>query len=249
MKTWLCAVAVVFLTSNSLLRADLAPGPRPKPPVPAPQPVADKSVPMVIEVVDGKPAPAKLVIPKKFAGNMQSAIDAQRDGAVAENSPSRLPTILAGIFLMLSLAFTGLWVVRSRGFFGGKLIAGVLVGLGLLAASTAVAWANRAPAPLPPERVANNNDRVVIEIVDQGETVKLILHKSHLTKVAGNLLPNGVAPPPGIGIPAPAPIPVPQPAPAPLPDRVIKPLPNNGTLPVVPDKKVPVKPTDAAELQ
>jgi len=248
MKTWLCAVAVVLLASATVVRADIpGPGPRPKPPVPAPQPVADKSVPLVIEVVDGKPAPAKLVIPKKLAGTMKAAIDANSDSAVAENAPSRLPTVLAGVFLMLSLAFTGLWVVRSRGIFGGKLAAGVLVGLGLLVAGTAIAWANKAPPPLPPEKAANNHDRVIIEIVDQGETVKLILHKSQVTKMAGigAVVPGN---PGGIGIPAPPPIPVPQPAPGALPpDRLIKPAPA-GVLPVVPDKKAPAKPTDA-ELQ
>ena len=247
MKTWLCAVAVVLLASPAVVRADIpGPGPRPRPPVPAPQPAADKSVPMVIEVVDGKPAPAKLVIPKKFAGTMKAAIDANSDSAVAENAPSRLPTVLAGVFLMLSLAFTGLWVVRSRGIFGGKLVAGVLVGLGLLAAGTAAAWANRAPPRLPPEPVADNSSRVIIEIVDQGETVKLILHKSQVAKFVPMAIPGN--PIGGIGIPAPPPIPVPQPAPGTLPpDRLIKPAPA-GVLPVIPDKKAPVKPTDA-ELQ
>ncbi|MBL8798701.1 MAG: hypothetical protein JNM56_32705 [Planctomycetia bacterium] len=244
MKNWLCAIAVVLLTGHSVVRADIGPGPRPRPPIPAPQPAADKSVPMVIEVVDGKPAPAKLVIPKQFAGNMKAAIDANNGDAVAAHQPSRLPTVLAGLFLTLSLAFTGLWVVRSRGILGGKLAAVVLAVLGLLAAGGAVAWANKAPAPLPPERLANNGDRVVIEIVEQGDAVKLVLHKSQVTKMAGNgaAVPGN---PGGIGIPAPPPVPLP--APVPLPDRLIKPAPG-GALPVVPDKKAPVKPTDA-ELQ
>jgi len=235
MKNWLCVCVAVLLTS-SLLRADIAPGPRPRP---AP-PVADKSVPFTIEAVDGN-GPTRLIVPRKFAAGARAALDIQND-AVAE-APSKTPTVLAGFFLTLSMVCGGLWVVRSRNVLGTHTVVGILVGVAFLAIGSAVLFANAAPfQPVAPVRAVN--DRIIIEVVENGDAVKMIVPKARLARVMGNVggvgggtvpNPGGVNPvrpigrpevrplpapvPGGIGIPAPAPVPLPNPLPKPLEEK------------------------------
>src|SRR5262245_28643402 len=173
MKHSLLAIVGLFLGSTSLLRADI-PSPRP--------PVKDGSVPMVIETVDGKPAPARLVIPKKLMGQFKAGLDTHDDTAIAHGKTSRLSMFLAGIFLTLSITCTGLWLVRQR-LVGTRTIAIILVSVVLLSLGGAVLWANGPPPGL--RAPVADTDRVIVEVVDQGEAVKLIVHKSRLTKVLG----------------------------------------------------------------
>lgn len=223
MKIRLAAIVLALFGVVSVVQADIpGPGPRPKPPVPAPPVVADKSVPLVYEMADGN-GPAKLIIPKKFAGQMKAAIDLHSTDAVAENSPSRMPGILAGLFLTLSLAFSGLWLVRSRGLVSGRTVAMILVGVAMLAMGSALVWANGAAPGVfaRPAVQPANGDRIIIEIVEQGDAVKMILPKN---RMAGLVIPAPPVPqPPGarpIAVPSPnlppgaKPGPVPQPAPA-----------------------------------
>jgi hypothetical protein len=215
MKTCLrvLAPALLILGIAASVRADIpGPGPRPKPPIPAP--IADKSVPMTIEVVDGL-GPCKLVIPKKFAGNMKASLDTDDGTAVAEHKTSRVPAILAGVFLTLSLTFTGLWLVRQRGVIGARTIAMVLGGVVFVAiGGAALVWANAAPPPIarPVPAPLVNGDRVIIEIVDQGDAVKWIVPRAQLLRAAGIIRGGGgpVPLPPG-AVPLPAPVPQPRP--------------------------------------
>jgi len=193
MKAWLAALVVVFGLA-SLVRADVGPKPAPAP---------DKSVPIVIDTYDGKVGPAKLIIPKKLLDKSRAALDLGDGPAVAEHK-SRLPMMLAGIFLTLSIAFAGLWLVRQRGTLGTRTVALLIGGILFLAVGGAVLLANAPPGPAiarPVQPFAAIQDRVVIEITDSGDTIKLLVHKS-------KLVANGPRP-----IPLPAP--VPQPAPVP----------------------------------
>jgi hypothetical protein len=121
---------------------------------------------------------------------------------------SRLPTVLAGLFLTLSLVFTGLWLVRSRGLLGTRTAAMILAGAILLVlGGAAVLWAcplHTAERALPGK--GEPADRVVIEVTEQGESVKLIVHRSKLNQLIGPIRP----------VPLPAPLPAPAPAPAPV---------------------------------
>jgi hypothetical protein len=221
------AIALFLLGTVSVVWADIpGPGPRPRPPVPAPV-VADKSVPLVYEMTDGN-GPAKLIIPKKFAGQMKAAIDLHSSDAVAENAPSRTPAILAGVFLTLSMAFSGLWVVRSRGLVNGRTVAMILAGVALLGLGGALLWANAPPPPnLKAAPPVVNGDRVIIEIVEQGEAVKMILPKNRMAGLVGAVpqpVPPGVRPP--VAVPAPNPpfkvVPLPAPVPQPAPVKPIE---------------------------
>lgn len=235
MKTWLCACVGLLLTT-SLVQADIGPRPGPRPVAPP----ADKSVPFTIETVDGN-GPTRLIIPKKFAG-MRAALDVPGDAVAA--APSRLPTVLAGFFLTMSLVCGGLWVVRSRNVLGTHTVVGILVGVAFLAVGSAVLFANAAPfQPVAPLAADNG---VVVEMVDNGDAVKMIVPKARLAKFAnanggagGGIAPIPVnpgnpipirpivrplpAPAPGgaggIGIPAPAPVPLPNPIPKPLEEK------------------------------
>jgi hypothetical protein len=202
-----------------------------------PAPADDKSAPFVIEPVDGKPAPAKLVVPKKLLGQMKAELDTH-DGssAVAHNKTSRFSMFLAGMFLTLSITCTGLWLVRQR-FIGTRTAALVLTGIALLSIGGAVLWAN-GPPPFRAAPVVDNSDRIIIEVVDQGEAVKLVVHKSRLAKLVGPVAP--IAP-----LPLPAPAPAPKSAPGVKPDARGLPAPsgtNVGTgtaAPAAPPVKIP----------
>lgn len=197
MKTRLAALVVIF-GSASLVWADIGPKPAPTP---------DKSVPIVIDTFDGKVGPAKLIIPKKFLDKSRAGLDVNDGTAVAEGS--RLPMMLAGIFLTLSISFAGLWLVRQRGTLGTRTVALLVGGILFLAVGSAVLLANAPPGPViarPVQPLGPIQDRVVIEISDNGDTIKLLVHKSKLAA-------NG---PRGVPIPLPAPVP-PQPVPLPKP--------------------------------
>src|SRR5262249_43680565 len=77
-------------------------------------------------------------------------------------------------------------------------------GILFLAIGGAVLLANAPPGPLvarPVQPIAAIQDRVLIEITDSGDTIKLLVHKSKLTANA----------------PRPIPLPAPVPQPAPIP--------------------------------
>jgi hypothetical protein len=213
MKIWLSALVV--LASVSSVWADVGP----KRPLPPPQP--DASVPFVIETTNNV-GPAKLIIPKKFVGAMKASLDHQeKDTAVASNG-SRVATILAGIFLTLSVAFTGLWVIRQRSVFGNRAVAIMIASLLVMGIGAAIVLANAPPPPLPAAKAADNSDKVVIEVVEQGDAVKLIVSKGRLARLGA-----------GVGVPVPLPAPVPQPAPVPG----VKPAPG-AVLPGSPPKQI-----------
>jgi hypothetical protein len=229
----LAAILLALLGLASLAQADI-PSPRPKPAPPAPViDKNDKSVPLTFETVEGN-GPTRVIIPKKFAGPMKAAgLDTHSTDAIAEQPRSRMPAILAGLFLTLSLTFTGLWLVRSRGLVGPRTVAIILAGVAMLGLGTALVCAN-APAPRPalPAPIADNGDRVIIEVVEQGDAVKVIIAKSRVQKLAGLPVRFALPPPPGQQPVPPQLVPA-QPAPnGPVGKPEVKPLP------------APVKPVD-----
>ena len=192
----LIGIAVLGLAEAA--RADFRADP-PKPPVKK----DDGSVPLVVQI-DPKATQGKLEIPRKLLGQAKADLGIETP-AVA--SHTRLHTIAAGLSLTLAFVCGGLWLARPRGQFGGRGLA-LLAGAGALLAigSASLVWAD-APAP----RIARPpvaDSRVIIEVVDKGDVVKLTINRAQLA----NLMAQPVPP---IGV-APAIPPVPPPAPAPL---------------------------------
>jgi hypothetical protein len=164
MKTWPFAVLLLGLAFAPLAKADVPPPP-PK----------DPTYPLVIEAYP-KVAEARLIVPRKMLGKVKAALDGQETEQRAGLSPTH--TIIAGGALAMALAFSGLWLVRKGpgGVRSLVLLVGAVAFLGIGTALWADGVIRRPPVPV------NRFDRVVIEVTDKGDEVKLIVNKGVLTK-------------------------------------------------------------------
>jgi len=146
----------------------------------------NNAVPFVVEV-DEKAKEARLQIPRKLLPNQRAALDNEEQDPRTGSGVSRLHTIVAGIALALALTLGGLWMVRQGGHFKGHGLALVLGALAFLSLG-GVVWANAAvPRDIPPapEKVVlpeGVKGQVVVEVVEKGDAIKLILPPSMLSK-------------------------------------------------------------------
>jgi hypothetical protein len=88
---------------------------------------------------------------------------------------------MAGLALALGLACGGLWLVRRR--LQTAAVKSLLIGGIVLGSLGAFVWADvpsprprPAPLPLPPAK-SMQLEQVAVEVVEQGETVKLIVNR------------------------------------------------------------------------
>lgn len=164
MKAWMFAALLLALVFAPFARAD----------VPAPPP-KEPTYPLVIEAYP-KVAEGKLIIPRKMLGEMKGALDNEGSDRYGSTLPA-LHTIIAGMALAMALAFGGLWLVRKGP--GGTRSLALLIGAVAFLGIGALAFADRRPAPVP---AANRWDKIVIEVTDKGDEVKLIVNKQKLSK-------------------------------------------------------------------
>ncbi|HYP00789.1 MAG TPA: hypothetical protein VER76_11410 [Pyrinomonadaceae bacterium] len=132
-------------------------------------------------------AEARLQISQSVLRELRAQIegDAASDAAVSTSSPGQTQTIIAGVFLSLSLVFAGVFVARARSRTAKQVATGALVVLAVAGTLAFKAFANaRPPEPrivdagsLPrattPEEELNGVVRV--EIVPEGRVIKLIV--------------------------------------------------------------------------
>jgi hypothetical protein len=164
MRNWSCGALMLALVFAPFARADEAPPPPRKP-----------TYPLVVEA-GPKVAEARLIIPKKMLGVLKGGLDGNSSDQRA--SLPALHTMIAGGALAVGLAFGGLWLVR-RGNAGSRSLA-ILIGAVAFLGIGAFVWADLAvPKPVMPAAT----DKVIIEVVDQGDEVKLIINKDKLAKV------------------------------------------------------------------
>ncbi len=154
------AVAVCMLSGGVAL-ADLGP-PRKSPP----RPQVDKgssTVPFSV-VSDDRATSTRLVIPRKF---VEAAMRGEKVGATGTNARS----MMAGVAISLAVASFFLIAQRKR----TVAIAGAVV---LLAVSSfgvyQIANADVAPGPPPTPQTVFAKQRVVLEIVEDGDSIELI---------------------------------------------------------------------------
>lgn len=166
MKTWSLATALLLLTIAPSARADLAP-PVPKEP----------TYPLVVEA-GPKVQEARLIIPQKMLGKLKSSLD-EEGGDAYGAAGGRMHTIIAGAALALALTFGGLWLVRRGPTGGSRNLAMLISAVAFLSIGAAV-WADRRPAPKPE---VPRTDKVLIEITDKGDEIKLIVNKAKLAKL------------------------------------------------------------------
>jgi hypothetical protein len=163
---------------------------RPRP-VPSPSPDLPKIVlhtRLVIEP-DNKAWEARLQISQSSLQELRAALANApgNESAVQSITHSSTRTIVAGVFMFLSLSFAGVWLARSVQSRGQKAVAALLFGTAVIGAAAMIAQANAGPPgsyywkklPQNLSKGAPTSGGVDIEIVPDGDIgssgMKLIL--------------------------------------------------------------------------
>jgi hypothetical protein len=175
----LCAISLILVANTVSVYADVA---RPKP-----SPQKGKVVMNTgLEVAtDATAYDARLQIPKAQLAELRAAL-ANEDGVRSTTlgiAYSSARTIIAGLFLFMSLSFGGVLMARAGQSRGQKIIAAVILGTALIAATAIITQANAGPPPGYVWRNLSQNlnagrpthGPLKIEIVDEGTGVRLIL--------------------------------------------------------------------------
>jgi hypothetical protein len=138
---------------------------------------------------DEKAKNAKLLIPRGVLSGLRASLDegdSQTGASTGIAGITGAQTIMVGIFLSLSLAFAGLWLMKSRAQSDRLTRAAVVIAiLGLGTATTSVVLGNAGPPPvarsltskiLTPElQWWGANGQVTVEIVGDGDQITLVL--------------------------------------------------------------------------
>jgi hypothetical protein len=98
-------------------------------------------------VPDNKAWEARLQIPQSDLQELRAALgDVPADGTMAQRlTHSSTRTMIAGVFMFLSLSFAGVWLARSMQTRSQKLVAALLVGTALFSAAALITNANAGP--------------------------------------------------------------------------------------------------------
>jgi hypothetical protein len=178
-------LVVLVLSTSTALRADVADPKNPRKP--------NRPLNTTLEIVpDAKTSIARLQINRSSLSQLRAALDeTQSNSSVAASIVNSGPrTIIAGLFIFLSLAIGGIFLVRSiraAGVTRGhKTAAVILVAVTTLGAAAIISRANVGPPPGlrwwdVPTALANGESasgNVIVEIVpdDQStEPIKLII--------------------------------------------------------------------------
>jgi hypothetical protein len=183
-----CAAMFVVLGAAAYAYADIA---RPKPsPQPSPK-LVQEGKPVFYTGLTIVPQgdvyyDAKLQISQSTLKELQAAL-----ASAQVNSPSlgqrisgsSTRTMIAGLFLFLSVSFAGVWLARSTSRRGHKAIAAVLLGVAVLGAAAIITRANAGPpgyvrwAGLPKALTDGRptSGGVSVEIVPEGSGITLVI--------------------------------------------------------------------------
>lgn len=193
-KSWIpraALAALMLLAMTTLALADIAnPDNRNR------SSKSDLKIQMQIDT-DEKAKEAKLVIPRAVFQQMTAQLDGNDSSSAATTTRffnmTNAQTVMSGIFLSMAFAFGGVWLVRSRK--GAERTArAVALGVALLlvvGVTASVAYANAGPPPvarsltskilIPELQWWGAYGEVKIEIVEEGNYIKLVLPKREIT--------------------------------------------------------------------
>ncbi len=215
------AAGFVMLLAVTALADVPGPGPRPHPPQPQPQPAPQgEGVPLLIQTIP-KATHSVLIIPKKFLPGDKAALDDEQPAA-----PGTARNVIAAIALSCGIA--GMFLIRrdrkTRTIVVVLVCVGAIAMAGRLMADLAPpggrASANGRPAhPNGPPVVVRGAGKVVIEVTDDGDTVRLLLagntgERTHVSAPAAGDEKGSTAPAPAAK-PSEAPAPAAPPSPSP----------------------------------
>ena len=188
MKQFFSLCVFCFLLAPALpAYGDIA---RPKPsPSPSPEPPRIVLHTRLVIAPDAKAWEARLQITQSSLQELRDALGntPANESTVQRIAHSSRRTILAGVFMFLSLSFAGVWLARSVQTRGQKAVAVLLFGTAVIGAAAIITQANAGPPgsfywkklPQNLTKGAPTSGGVDIEIVPDGEVgssgMKLIL--------------------------------------------------------------------------
>lgn len=186
------AVTLLVLTSVIYANADIA---RPKI-----SPSPEKESKFVLHtgltiVPDPAIYEAKLQISAATLKELREALAAvQTDQSMIQRvAHSSTRTIMAGLFLFLSVSFAGVWLARSGQRRSHKVVAAILLGVAVIGAATVITRANAGPPgsyrwrnlPKALGEGRATNGGLDIEIIPDGDGMKLIVPLKNPKKPSG----------------------------------------------------------------
>ncbi|HKB67325.1 MAG TPA: hypothetical protein VKC61_15825 [Pyrinomonadaceae bacterium] len=146
---------------------------------PSPSPELPKFVlhTRLVVVPDTKAWEAKLQISQSSLQELRAALNNGNETTAQSITRSSTRTIMAGVFMFLSLSFAGVWLARSVQARGQKAVAALLFGMAVIGATAMLAQANAGPPgsyywkklPQNLTKGAPTSGGLDIEIVADGE--------------------------------------------------------------------------------
>lgn len=114
---------------------------------PSPSPELPKFVlhTRLVVVPDNKAWEAKLQISQSSLQELRAALGSGNALTAQSITRSSTRTIMAGVFMFLSLSFAGVWLARSMQTRGQKVAAALLLGGAMIGAAAMIAHANAGP--------------------------------------------------------------------------------------------------------
>ena len=114
---------------------------------PSPSPELPKFVlhTRLVVVPDIKAWEAKLQISQSSLQELRAALGNGNESTAQSITRSSTRTIIAGVFMFLSLSFAGVWLARSVQTRGQKAVAALLFGTAVIGAAAIIAQANAGP--------------------------------------------------------------------------------------------------------
>jgi hypothetical protein len=114
---------------------------------PSPSPELPKFVlhTRLVVVPDNKAWEAKLQISQSSLQELRAALANGNESTAQSITRSSTRTIMAGVFMFLSLSFAGVWLARSMQTRGQKAVAALLFGTAVIGAAAIIAQANAGP--------------------------------------------------------------------------------------------------------
>lgn len=114
---------------------------------PSPSPELPKFVfhTRLVVVPDNKAWEAKLQISQSSLQELRAALGNGNESTAQSIMRSSTRTIMAGVFMFLSLSFAGVWLARSMQTRGQKAVAALLFGTAVIGAAAMIAQANAGP--------------------------------------------------------------------------------------------------------
>jgi hypothetical protein len=142
----LCALCLLLAVSVPVY-GDIA-KPRPAPSA-SPSPELPRILlhTRLVVVPDNKAWEAKLQISQSSLQELRAALgnNPGNQSAMQNLAHSSTKTIMAGVFMFLSLSFAGVWLARSMQTRGQKAVAALLLGTAVIGAAAIMAQANAGP--------------------------------------------------------------------------------------------------------